>query len=326
MRSVILTFLGIAVRVASFGASSSQLTQSNSTGGSNSSWGEQGLANNVSHLLSEIPIPSPNQTLGSYVDLLLGTILGPRDLIERHLIRTGPIMTSTWGLDQGYFNISLDRCLEFSTIAGVYTSKDGTRYNATLLDINEDLRYSHLATRLSIEQEIASRVLDNAQRATAEGQAYLETALCDIGAGIIKPHDELRRLLAPDGFWVALVAKSMVFGTVGASVYTGILNRNASVGQAIGVTISAAGLTIMDGIIGRLQGAGRLSFLEATIINCFTAWYRRAIMIGVDSQESLCTPPAVVHDALAALPVSSDSSFYFDALSEIEITGVCTNV
>ena len=326
MRSLVLTFLGIAVIVASFATASSPLTQYNSTARSNSSWGEQGLANNVSHLLSEIPIPSPNQTLGSYVDLLLGSILGPRDLSERHLIRTGPIMTSTWALDQGYFNVSLDRCLEFSMIAGVYTSKDGTRYNATLLDINEDLRYPHLATSLSIEQEIASRVLDNAQRATAEAQSYLETALCGSGVGSINPHDDLRRLLAPDGFWIALVAKSVVFGTVGASVYTGILNRNASLGQAVGVTISAAGLTIMDGIIGRLQGTGRLSFLEATVINSFTAWYRRAVMIGVDSEESICTPSAVVHDALAALPVSSDPSFYFDALSEIDLTGVCTNV
>ncbi len=323
MRLSFLALPGTIVGIAAFETFTSQHPQSNITSGSNSSLVDQSLANNVSHLLSEIPIPSPNQTLGSYVDLLLGSILGPRDLDQRHLLRTQTILTSTWVIDHlGYFNISLDRCLEFNMVAGVYTSKDGTRFNATLLDINKDLRY-RLATNVQIEQEIASRVLDNAQRATAEAQAYLQTAICGFGVGI-NVHDELRRLLAPDGFWIALMTKSLIFGSVGASVYTGILNRNASVGQAVGVTISAAGLTIMDGIVGRCQGAGRMSFLEATIINSFTAWYRRAVMIGVDSQESICIPQIVVHDAMAALPVSSDPSFYFDALSEVELQQMCS--
>lgn len=46
-------------------------------------------------------------------------------------------------------------------------------------------------------------------------------------------------------------------------------------------------------------------------------------MVGADSQESLCVPQVVVHDAMAALPASSDPRFYFDPLSEIELQEMC---
>ena len=319
MRSSILALLANAATSFCFGTATYPSPQSISTGSSNTSLYPQNF--NLSQLLSDVPKPSPGQTLGSYFDMLLGSILGPRDLEARHLIRTPTLLTSTWAQGQGYFNISLDRCLEFNTVAGIYTSKDGTRLNATILDINMDLR-THLATLAQTELAIGSRVLDNAQRAVAEAETYLQTAICGYTVDT-NAHDELRRLLAGDGFWVALVTKSVIYGGVGTGIYTGILNRNASIGQAIGVTLSAAGLTIMDGVISRLQGSGRLSFLEATIINIFTAWYRNAVRIGADSQESGCVPEVIVEDALGSLAESSDPTFYFDALSEIELAQMC---
>ena len=257
--------------------------------------------------------------------MLIGSILDPlgrRDLESRHLIRTPTLLTASWAQNQAYFNVSLDHCLQFDLIAGIYTSRDGTRNNATILDINKDLRVRG-GSLLATEQEIAARVLDNAQRAVMEAQTYLQTAICGFTVST-NAHDELRRLLAGDGFWVALMTKSMVYGGVGASVYTGILNRNASIGQAFGVTLSAAGLTILDGVISRLQGHGRLSFLEGTIINIFTAWYRNAVRVGADTQESGCIPEIVVEDSLGSLVDSSDSTFYFDALSEIELAQMCS--
>ena len=320
MRSSILALLASAVASTSFRTANYTYLEPTSTASLNSSLYSQNSS--LSQLLSEIPKPSPGQTLGSYFDMLLGSILGPRDLAERHLLRSSTLLTSSWAQDEGYYNISLDRCLEFSAIAGIYTSKDGTRDNATILDINKDLR-ARFGTLAENEIAIGSRVLDNAQRAVAEAEAYLQTAICHYTVGT-NAHDELRRLLAGDGFWVALVTKSVIYGGVGAGIYTGILNRNASIGQAFGVTISAAGLTIMDGVIGRLQGSGRLSYLEATIINVFTAWFRSAVRVGSDSQESTCIPEIVVQDALGSLGDSSDPSFYFDALSEIELSRMCS--
>ena len=319
MRSSILALLANAAVSAAFGTANYASPQPTSTGSSNTTVYAQNSS--LSHLLSEIPKPSPGQTLGSYFDMLLGSIFGPRDLVERHLIRSQTLLTSSWAQGQGYFNISLDRCLEFDTVVGIYTSKDGTRDNATLLDINKDLR-TRLATNAENEQEIGSRVLDNAQRAVNEAETYLQTAICGYTVGT-NAHDELRRLLAGDGYWVALMTKSIIYGGVGTGIYTGILNRNASIGQAIGVTLSAAGLTIVDGVIGRLQGAGRLSFLEANIINTFTAWYRQAVRIGSYSQGSTCISENVVRDALGSLADSSDPSFYFDSLSEIELAQMC---
>ena len=152
------------------------------------------------------------------------------------------------------------------------------------------------------EQSIGSWVLDNAQRASLEVEAYLQTAICRHAVGN-NAYDELRHLLALDGYWVALVTKSIVYGGVGTGIYTGVLNRNASIGQAIGVAIGAAGLAIVHGAICRLQSNGRMSFLEATIVNTFTTWYRRAIRIGADIKESTCISEIVVNDAFGSLPV-----------------------
>ena len=197
-------------------------------------------------------------------------------------------------------------------LAGKYTSKDGTRNNATILDINNDLQY-YRGSAKDNEDAIGLRVADNAQRATIEAEEYLEKVLCNY---VAPTHDDLRHLLAPDGFWIALMFKVVGYSGVSTTIYKEKLSPNATVSTQAVVAISAAGLTIMDGILGRQQGNGRFSFMEAQIINVLTAWYRHAVQVGADNQVSGCLSNAVVQNAIAALPESSDDSVYFDALDE----------
>ena len=277
------------------------------------------ITSNISSLLPEIRDPIPNQTLGLYIDQLAGSILGPRDLAKRRQIHTSTLLTSSWTHNKVNYNISADKCLELGDVAGIYTNTNGTINNATILDIINDLKLN-LGSRTKIKYLAGSRILDNAYRATAEANAYLQRTLCGQGSGAgINTHDELRHLLASDGFVIALMIKSFAFSGVGAGVYTGILNRNATLGQAAGVALSAAGLVILDGIVTRLQVNGILNQVEALTIGVFTSWLRRAMIVAADSQESLCVPEVVVHNGMGALPLSRDPSLYFDAFEEIDL-------
>lgn len=295
-------------------------SQLNATSSLNSS---QESADHIVPLLSDIPRPTSNQTIGSYFDRLLGAVSPSKNLRERHLFRDydKSLLTSSWAHGQGYFNISLDKCMEFRTVAGIYTSRDGTRENATILDINRDLQF-RLATTADNDLAIGSRVLDNALRATIEAENYLQTAICGYTIGT-NAHEELRHLLAADGYWVALMTKSFIYGSIGTALYAGVLNRNASVEQAIGVAIAASGLAIVDGVISRMQTNGKITFLEATIINSFTAWFRRALRVGSDSEESTCIPEIIVHDALGALPYFDNTNYFLDAITKIELERTC---
>lgn len=306
-------------------ASQVSATQLNPTAPLNLSSGPEssGHPNRISRILSDIPRPTRNQTIGSYFDTLLGSSTRVRSLEERHLFQSDNqvLLTSSWADDQGYFNISLDKCLDFKTVAGIYTSRDGTRDKATILDINKDLRF-RLAGVAENEHAMASRVYDNAERASLEAERYLQTAICGYNVGT-NGHDELRHLLALDGHWVALLSKSAMYGSIGAAIYTDLLNKNAPIGQAAGVTVVAAGLTIMNGVIMRLHTNGRINFLEATIINTFTAWYRQAVQVGSDSQGSTCIPEIVVHDALGSLPDYSDPRYHLDAITTFQLGQTC---
>ena len=274
--------------------------------------------------------PTPNETLGQYLDADLVTLpdnaSSATDIEKRNLIRTKTLLESTWFDGQTSYNVSIQRCITFDTVAGIWTFANGTiKEDATLLDINADFYNS--STDEDAQTYYASRVVANANAYLTNAEKYLHTQICDYDytANPMNDliHDELRRkLLGVDGYWIATLYKSTVSGAVAAGVYAGFFNpHNHTTGQVVAAGVATAGVTFMIGVIDRLQLRGRLSATEASIISVLAAWYSQALQavssrqVGADSALSgqlPCVSTEVVENVVKNLADYYDVEMGFD--------------
>ena len=275
--------------------------------------------------------PNPDETIGQYFDANIDRLSkngsSSTDIDKRNLIRTSTLLESVWYDGQTHWNISIEKCITFNTIAGQWTFQNGTTMqNATLLNINEDLQ-SQSPNQEDPESQYSARVLANANVFLNAAEPYLKTQICnyDYTSDPMNDaiHDELRRkLLGVDGYWVATLYKSALSGTVAAGVYAGFFNpHNHTTGQVVAAGVATAGVTFMIGVIDHLQLNGRLSATEASIISVFTAWYNQALhalssrQVGPDSAvsgQSPCFSKEVVEDAIKNLADYYDVEMGFD--------------
>ena len=274
--------------------------------------------------------PSPDETLGQYLDTdpitLPANETSATEFDKRNLIRTNVSLESTWFDGQFSYEISIQRCIPFATIAGTWTFANGTvKENATLLDINTDLRNPPAGQ--DSQTYYASRVIANARIYNDDAEEYMKTQICnyDYTSNPMKDgiRDELRRkLLGVDGYWVATLYKSAISGTVAAGVYAGFFNpHNHTTAQVVAAGVATAGVTFLVGVIDRLQLHGRLAATEASIISVLVAWYNQALQaastrqIGVDnavSGQNPCFTTEVVEDAVKNLANYYDVEMGFD--------------
>ena len=166
--------------------------------------------------------------------------------------------------------------------AGIYTSKDGTLYNATIQDIIDDLRIyrGREATKRAL---YASRVEENAHLTIDAATALLTTAVVDYTpATNSNTHDEFRHLLATAGQYVAAIIRATVIAEITVAFAAGLMGRIA--GQVpdsalIAVAIVNYSLHLADGIRQLAQRPGGPDFITATICNAFLAWMREAALV-----------------------------------------------
>ena len=262
--------------------------------------------------------PKPSETIGDYLNVALDDLShnGSSNTAnaKRHLVRTGTLLESVWVDGQTHYNVSVMRCLTFDTIAGPWILANGTTIdNATLLDINLDLQSG---TGNDPEVEYGSRVMANAKSLLNQSEQNLHRAICDYDytASPMNDaiHDELRRkLLGVDGYWIATLYKSATSGAVAAGVYAGFFNpHNHTTSQVVAAGVAGAGVTIIIGVIDRLQMSGRLTATEATILSVLISWYNQAMhamslgQIGPDgaiSGQAPCISKEVVEDAIKSM-------------------------
>ena len=287
--------------------------------------------------------PRPNETIGEYFDKLLS--LNHSTLEGRHLRRTNRLTEATWSDGKTNFNISMSRCLSLSDMAGIYTSKYGVRYNATIQDIVNDLQVrggSEAANRI----KYASSVLENAQVATNTANAYLTSMKLDYAPTIGYPHDELRHLLAPIGQYVALIARTkLIFEiSVGFRMHlTGKLATNTTTPEAVAAAIVTSGLFFAHECTSLARGGRGLNFFEATIFNAFLAWLRELVtkfphdtLYGPNSpgnrteetiQNRVRWPisQTALKNAIKKLQNISEPSLHFASQKELEAGSSCSD-
>ncbi len=274
--------------------------------------------------------PGPDESIGQYLDTdsiaLAKNGSTATNIGKRNLIRTKTLLESTWFDGQTSYNISIQRCITFDTVAGIWTFANGTvKENATLLDINTD--FHDPPENTDFQTYYGSRVLANANAYLTNAEQYLHTQICDYDytANPMNDliHDELRRkLLGVDGYWIATLYKSSISGTVAAGVYAGFFNpHNHTTAQVVAAGVATAGVTFMIGVIDRLQLRGRLSATEASIISVLAAWYNQALyavstrQVGADtavSGQNPCFPTEVVESAMKNLANYYDVEMGFD--------------
>lgn len=275
-------------------------------------------------LKSELPLsisgtfpsrsPTPDETIGAYLDATLDNLSSNEsadtDIDKRNLVRTSTLLESLWYDGQAHFNVSIMKCITFSTIAGPWILTNGTvNPSATLLDINQDLQ---VGSGPDPEQEYGSRVLVNARAVLNGAEQYMKSAICGYDSTSDPLRDELRRkLLAVDGYWIATLYKSVGGAAVSAGVYAGYFNpRNHTTTQVVAAGIAGAGITIIAAVVDRLQQTGRLTAIEASILSVLVSWYNQAVhamtsgQIGPDnalSGQNPCISKDVVEDAIRTM-------------------------
>ena len=223
-----------------------------------------------------------SQDAGDFFDLFLSTrhgIIG-----ERGLQRTKTLTEITWTEDSINFNISMSRCLTMSDKAGVYTSKLGIIYNATISDIAEDLQArngNEAANRVAY----ASRVNENAQSTIDAANALLKIAVVDyqpITSIERNNHDEFRRLLAPLNEIAVIMVRASLLAEISVGFYAGVMGRIIEVVPDESILVFAIvsyGLHVARGIQKLAQRQQGTSFIASTIYNIFLSWFRDALRV-----------------------------------------------
>ena len=313
------------------------------------------LLTNVTFLLSILNIAaliSADQTIGEYFDALRSP--HHAHLTERKFLRTETLTEAVWTDGQSTYNISMSRCLTMTDVAGTYTSKDGTRINATLQDITNDLQAragSEQANRIAY----ASRVQENAQLAVDAANTFLATAVADYtptssASSSNNNHDELRHLLVvPISQYLCLMARTYML----SQMYVAISQQTAKItswtaGQNLtevappkeylaAVAIVTGGLTFAQGCwdIATTGGSEPIEYLTAMILNVFLAWFRKAVDIASQALYPTNAPnnraeaiasQTEVQTAIPGLCDASDASLSFAPQAQLEALGnTCNN-
>ena len=263
--------------------------------------------------------PSPQETIGDYFDSDPLQNSSQSTLAQRNPVKTKASLTCKWYDGHNHYNMSIQTCITFDTVAGMWTFQNGTTQDqATLLDISQDLRSSASAV---------ARVLANANLAIAAAQAALKTAVCEYNPD--NTHDDLRRklLVHQDGHFAALMAKATLAGVFVTGFFAEALSNNTqSTGRNVAVGVVGLGLAFMFPTIDYLQARGHLTATEASIFAFFTSWYRASVQFMYSLAQRIptsadlsgvggCLPEGDVEIAVVGLGWASEGNYRNDGTS-----------
>ena len=181
-------------------------------------------------------------------------------------------------------NISFSKCIGLRDQLGIYQFDNGsTTYNATLLDVTEDLG---VGTTNGTQARYAARTLSNALVTQSEVSAYLNEVVL---ASDSSPAPTLHRRVQfkSDGRILALAVKTAYGLLIGMGAAEVANTFNATKGQLAAGAVTTAGLILVYNIIDIITQDGGLTALEpawmestaAWIANGFMSMLRRVVML-----------------------------------------------
>ena len=232
------------------------------------------------------------------------------------------LMQTIWHDGGETFNITMDLCISWDAVVGIYQFANGTSKNdTTIAEIAEDLLESASTNPRVRETRFAIQFLANSRLANNEIEALFDDRVLRCGDMTVSgaAHTELRRLLAvPDGYWAAVIVKGFVAaGVAGAGVAINKAFDSLGVRLSIIFTIAYLGV-LLAGIIERAQREGRMSYVGALLGLLVSAITRQEIgrvsqcnadiENGLRSTTSYLTTTSSLTSSQSAMPSPSDGS------------------
>ena len=254
------------------------------------------------------------------------------------------LMQTIWHDDGKTFNITMDKCISWDAVVGIYQFANGTSKNDTTIEeIDEDLiEFAGTSPRLR-ETRFAAQFLANSQLANNEIEALIDDRV-PCGDMTVSGADrtELRSLLAiPDGYWAAVIVKGFVAaGVAGAGV--AITKAVDSLGVRLSIIFTIAYLgVLLAGITERAQRDGRMNHVGALLGLLVSAITRQEvgrvshcnadIENGLRSTTSYLTTTSSLTSSQSAMPSPSDGSAmsslnYESAISSLGSESVMSSI
>ena len=167
----------------------------------------------------------------------------------------------------------MDACISGDTVIGIYQFANGTNKNdATFEEIRHDLLI--FGSSRPRGYRFATQFLANAQLAKNEIEAFIRE---NTVSGTDRT--DLRRLLdVPDGYWAAVIVKSIVAAGVGGVSFAIGKSSSEPVGtRAAMISIIASLGAILVGMIERAQRTGRLNYIGALLGITLSALLRQEV-------------------------------------------------
>ena len=174
----------------------------------------------------------------------------------------------------------MDACVSGDTVVGIYQFANGTNKNDTTFEeIKHDLLLIGAPfnnNQLFREHTYARQLLPNAQFAKNEIESFIYDREITVSG---TDHTQLRRLLdVPDGYWAAVIVKSIVAAGVGGVSFAIGKSSSEPVGtRAAEISIIASLGAILVGIIELAQRTGRLSYVGALLGITLSALLRQEV-------------------------------------------------
>ena len=172
----------------------------------------------------------------------------------------------------------MDACISGDTVVGIYQFANGTNKNDTTFEeIKLDLHLFGFRNSGALRQQrYATRLMATALLAKNEIEAFIYDRGITVSG---TDHTELRRLLdVPDGYWAAVIVKSIVAAGVGGVSFAIGKSSSEPVGtRAAIISIIASLGAILVGLIELAQRTGRLTYVGALLGIILSALLRQEV-------------------------------------------------
>ena len=161
-----------------------------------------------------------------------------------------------WGfsVDGTTYHIILSPCAYGPVMVGAYTfANDTTVDEVTFPQIYKDL---NSGTTYDISDQYVDRTINQATIAMTEFNNLTQNVICASNLTNSTENtyqDELRHLLVESNYWTVLLVASAASGILSGSVYSTVLNVNATTSQTLAATSVATGTVLIIGILNYVQ-------------------------------------------------------------------------